>query len=436
MAGAAGIVQRSTTQHAERSTRNAARSVVLVLLCGSLFVGGTARAGNDGPAEGQLSCASLRSMARIYMASGGYEKAQPFLQRALDLAQGQNDSDLEICACMLDLAYLYKSQGKLTEAERMCRSGLELQEKIYRENHPYVAYTLRILSEIYRGQARYQEAQSTLQRAIAIMQGARPDDDEQSAPFNVDMARLLVERGDLAGAQAYFDKAVSPIENSFGPEHLYTTKVLTSLAGLYVLQKRYADAERLTSRILPVQEEVYGPDHYLLVPVWLLISQIDQATGDLPSAKVLLDKSRKAVENQTDCGPLMKAEVLVRLGEFHLLSKDYARAGEVLQKVLNSLENTDGAPRHLAATALNDTARVCINQGRYTEAETLCHRALDILKTIFDEYHPSVADVLETQVQLHRQMGRTTEAAALEQQAQEIRARQHVAYTPMAKALP
>jgi hypothetical protein len=60
---------------------------------------------------------------------------------------------------------------------------------------------------------------------------------------------------------------------------------------------------------------------------------------------------------------------------------------------------------------------------------------LDILKTIFDEYHPSVADVLETQVQLHRQMGRTTEAAKLEQQAQEIRARQHVAYTPLAKAL-
>jgi len=429
MAGAAVVVQRSATQHT-------ARSAVLVLLCGSLLAGGAARAGNDGPAQVDYSCASLRSMARIYMASGGYEKAQPFLQRALYLAQGQSASDSEICACMLDLAYLYKSQGKLTEAERMCRSGLELQEKIYHENHPYVAYTLRILSEIYRGQARYQEAQNTLQRAIAIMHGVRPDDDEQTAPFNVDMARLLIERGDLASAQAYFDKAITPIEKSYGPEHLYTTKALASLAGLYVLQKRYAEAERLTSRILPVQEEVYGPDHYLLVPVWLLISQIDQAKGDLPSAKMLLDKALKAVENQADCGPLMETEVLVRLGEFHLLSKDYARAGEVLQKALNSLENTDGALRNLAVTAFNDMAKVCINQGRYTEAQTLCSRALDILKTIFNEYHPSVADVLETQVQLHRQMGRTTEAAALEQQAQEIRARQHVTYTPMAKAIP
>ncbi len=370
------------------------------------------------------------------MASGGYEKAQPFLQKALHLAQGQNASDTEICACMLDLAYLYKGQGKLSEAERMCRSGLELQEKIYNENHPYVAYTLRILSEIYRGQARYPEAQSALQRAIGIIQTARPDDEEQSAPFNVDMARLLVERGDLVNAQAYFDKAITPIEKSYGPEHLYTTKALASLAGLYVLQQRYAEAEKLTSRILPVQEEVYGPNHYLLVPVWLLISQIDQAKGDMPSAKVLLDKSRKAAENQADCGPLVEAEVLVRLGEFHLLSKDYVRAEEVLQKALSCMENTDGAPRHLAATAFNDMAKVCISQGRYTEAQTLCRRAMDILRTIFDAYHPSVADVLETQVQLHRQMGRTTEAAALEQQAREIRARQRLAYTPMAKAIP
>jgi ATP/maltotriose-dependent transcriptional regulator MalT len=81
-------------------------------------------------------------------------------------------------------------------------------------------------------------------------------------------------------------------------------------------------------------------------------------------------------------------------------------------------------------------AKVYINQGKNAEAQSLCRRAMDILKAIVDEYHPSIADVLETQVQLHRQMGRTTEAAAMEQQAQEIRARQHVAYTPMAKAIP
>lgn len=426
-------------------THLASRCAVLVILGSSLLVSGAAFADNDAPAPSlrdeaagpaEYSCASLRSMARIYMASGGYEKAQPFLQRALHLAQDQNLSDSETCACMLDLAYLYKSQGKLTEAEKMCRSGLELQEKIYRENHPYVAYTLRILSEIHRGQARYAEAQSTLERAITIMQTARPDDEEQIAPFNIDMARLLIDRGDLVGAQVLFDKAVPPIEKSFGPEHLYTTKVLASLASLHVLQKRYAEAERLTSRILTVQEEVYGPDHYLLVPVWLLVSQIDQANGDLASAKVLLDRAQRAVESHADCGPLMKIEIMVRLGEFHLLSKDYSLAGEVLQKALTTLENTQDASGHLAARALNTLARVRISQGKYAEAQSLTGRAQDILRTIVYEYHPSVADVLETQVQLYRQTGRTTEAAAMEQQAREIRARQNPAYTPLAKAVP
>ena len=144
---------------APSAKRRNINSIFRVLFCGSLVLGlGTMRAW-AASVETAYSCGSLRSMARVYMASGGYQKAQPFLERALHLAQGTNASDGELCACMLDLAYLYKNQGRLDEAERMCRSGLELQEKVYQESHPYVAHTLRILSEICRGRARYREAQ-------------------------------------------------------------------------------------------------------------------------------------------------------------------------------------------------------------------------------------------------------------------------------------
>ena len=86
------------------------------------------------------SCSSLRSMGRVYMASGGYEKAQPFLEKALHLAKETNASDSEVSACMLDLAYLYKNQGRWLKAETTCLSGLELQEKSYSQSHPYVAF--------------------------------------------------------------------------------------------------------------------------------------------------------------------------------------------------------------------------------------------------------------------------------------------------------
>ena len=342
-------------------------------------------------AERPYSCSSLRLMGHVCMASGGYEKAQPFLERALHVAEETSGSNSDVYACMLDLAFLYKSQGKLKDAEKMCLSGLELQEKALREDHPYVAYTLRILSEIYRGQGRYREAESSLERAISIIHRVRPEDDQQSAPFLVDMGRVLVECGRLAEAETYFDKALPLVQKSFGPEHLYTTKVLTSLASLYVQQKRFAEAGELILRVLPIQERIYGADHHLLVPVWLLQAAIRQAEGDLGEAKLLLDKSWRVVESQPDSGRPAQGKVLIGLGKFYLLNKEYARARDALEK------------------------------------------ALDIQASIFDEYHPRVADALETLAELHRQTGNIAEATRLQQRAKDIRVRQGLDSVPVAR---
>jgi tetratricopeptide (TPR) repeat protein len=368
--------------------------ITLILLFSLLVLGLNVSGAWARQVETARSCRSLRSMGRVYIASGGYEKAQPFLERALHVAQGirpRRTSDSEVYACMLDLAYLYKNQGRLDEAERMCLSGLELQEKVYHEDHPYVAYTLRILSEIYRRQGRYRQARSRLERALGIMHSVCPNDDQQSAPFEVDMGRLLAERGCLAEAEAHFEKAIAVIEGSYGPEHLYTTKVLVSMAALYMEQQRYANAEELIQRARPIQERIYGPNHHFLVPVRLLEARIAQAKGDLTDMKRLLDQSLRVVEEQVDSDRLVEGEILSRLGQYHLQSNEYA------------------------------------------QAEVMLTRALNVLEGIFDEYHPRVADVLEILAQLRRETGEVTEAARLQQRAKDIRLRQQIDDGPVAK---
>jgi tetratricopeptide (TPR) repeat protein len=410
-------------------------SIILLIFCVSIVVSMSTVSAWATQLQRAYSCGSLRSMARVYMASGGYEKAKPFLVKALHLAKETKASDSEVSACMLDLAYLYKNQGWLAEAETTCLSGLELQEKAYSQSHPYVAYTLRILSEIYRKQARYQEAVDTLERAITIVRGFSLEDDQELAPFKVDMARLLAAQGDYVKAESYFTEAIALIENSYGPDHLYTTRVLCSMAALYVLQERYTEAEELISRVLPIQERIYGPDHHFLVPVWLVKSSIYEAEGDLVNTKMLLEKSLGSVENIAGSGHAVECDVLSRLGELYILSKEYKKAEDILQRALEILESSNGINTDHAAIALNSLAKVYIIQGKYSKAQSLCGRALDILENIFDEYHPNIADVLENQVQLNRKTGNMTEAARLEQRAEEIRMRRRVVYAPIARAI-
>jgi tetratricopeptide (TPR) repeat protein len=346
------------------------------------------------------------------MASGGYEKARPFLVKALRLAEQTNAPDSEVSSCMLDLAYLYKNQGRLAEAERACRSGLEIQEKAYSQNHP-----------------------ETLGRAITIMRGFCLEDDQELAPFKVDMARLLTAQGEYVRAESYFKEAIASIENSYGLNHLYTTRVLSSVAALYVRQGRFAEAEELVLRVLPIQERIYGPNHRFLVPVRLVQSSIYEAQGDLVNTKKLLEKSLESIENTTDYDHGVECDILSRLGQLYILTKEYEKAEDILQKTMEILESSNGAETDREAVALNSLAKVYIIQGKYSEARSLCTRALVILENIFDEYHPDIAEVLATQIQLNRETGNMTDAARLEQQVEEIHTHKRAAYAPIAQAI-
>jgi len=376
------------------------------------------------------STGSLRSMARIYMASGGYDKAQPLLESALALAKRADASDSEMCACVLDLAFLYKNQGRLAEAEEMCRLGLELQKKVNGPNHPHVAHTLRIMSQIYQGQVRYDRAADSLEQGLAIMRKVGGEDGVEIAPLRVDMARLLVTQGQFTRAESLFAEALVAIESSYGPEHAYTAKVLASMAALYERQGRHGSAEELTTRAYAVLEKVYGANHHFLVPTWLVMSGTHQARGELAEARALLDRSLAVTTSRADCGRSAECDVLIRLGEFHILCEDYRRAELALRKAQDILDDSQCADGDRTAAVLNNMAIVRMNQGKHDRAQALCLEALNILERIFDEHHPIVADVLETLATSHRLSGDDTEAGRLEKHAERIRAHNRLNSTP------
>jgi len=307
---------------------------VLVLLFSSFLFPATVAGAETIGAGRVYTHASLRAMARVYMASGDYGKAEPFLESAIDLAISTNAPDADVCACSLDLAYLYKNQGKLAEAETMCLTGLELQKDVYGPKHPHVALTMRILADIYRGQGRFREATACLEQALTIMRAVENEDDPAMAPFKVDMARLLVAKGDLEQAESYFDEAMSQIEASYGPKHLYTSRVLTSMATLYVLQGRYEEAEKLLDRALPIQEKMYGANHHFLVPAWLAMSRIHQARGDLARANAVLAKSLRVAEGQSNSSRLLGVlETLVQLAQTSGDAKQSAKLQRRIDKI-------------------------------------------------------------------------------------------------------
>lgn len=254
------------------------------------------------------SSKTLRSMARIYMAYGEYAKAQPLAEKALTLAREKGASDSELAMCLIDLATLYKNQNKLVDAETVCESGLKLQKKDLYKNHPYLAYTLSILSSIYCEQGKYDQARSALDNAMVVMLDSHSADDKAMTPFFVDIAKLNVAQGDLEGAENYYQKAMLLINTSYGPDHLYTANILCSIAKLYTLQGRYTEAEELINRAVTVQEKVYGSDHYFIAPSWLTKAKICQVKGEYIQAEKLINRASAAIEKSGNAAAFAKLQ--------------------------------------------------------------------------------------------------------------------------------
>ena len=173
---------------------------------------------------------TLQVIARIYMANGDYDQAEKFANKALDAALTQGETDKDKISCLIDLAWVYKNQGRLLEAEKTCLLGLQLQQQFYYKDHPYIAYTLRILGSIYQAQARYPEADAALDRAMSIIRKCHLADDPVVASFDVDIARLLTAEGRFDQAEAGYEQAIQVIGDYYGPEHLYTAKVTADIA--------------------------------------------------------------------------------------------------------------------------------------------------------------------------------------------------------------
>lgn len=103
---------------------------------------------------------SLRIVTTMYMAMKEYNKAEPILRQA---------TDSNTAISYIDLAYCRNKQGDYQEAEQLCLKGLWLQQKQFYPDHPYIAYTLRILSSIYKNQGRYKEAEEVHNEAVRII---------------------------------------------------------------------------------------------------------------------------------------------------------------------------------------------------------------------------------------------------------------------------
>jgi len=255
----------------------------------------------------RISSQTLRSMARIYMAFGEYEKAQPLVEQALTLANQKNDPDYECAMCLIDTACLYENQNKLASAEKMCEQGLRLQQEFLYENHQYIACTLRILSSIYRRQGKLRQAEDALEKAAAILRVDHTEDDYAMVSLEADIAKLLVAQGKLDEAENRYCHVLAVI-NKYDPDNFSKAGVLEDLAELYLTREKYDQADPLINQVLAMKEKIYGPKHHLLIQTLFTKAGIEREKGNFAQSEECIHKALATAEKTNNLTRIVQSQ--------------------------------------------------------------------------------------------------------------------------------
>ncbi|MCI0499829.1 MAG: tetratricopeptide repeat protein [Planctomycetales bacterium] len=262
------------------------KSGILVLMAG-LLVGMTyAKSG-----ERQLSTKTLRSMARAYMAFGKYDKAHELAAQALRQAQTQTTEIGELALCLIDMGTVCSYEGLLAEARQRLQEGVELQKQALLEDHPYVAQTLRMISDVCRRQDDLEQAETVLTQAIGIMLNHCDLQSREMAPFILESANLQFEKGQLDQACSNYRAALDIYEQQYGPEHLMTANVLDRMAKLYAAQKDLGQADQAMSKSISIKTRIFGRYHPQLIDGWLTMARLCKQQGQTERCEYYLAKT-------------------------------------------------------------------------------------------------------------------------------------------------
>jgi len=187
---------------------------------------------------------------------GRLDEAERLLIAALEQAEKFGMEDLRVADAANDLAVVYATAGKTTEAELLFQRALTIGEKGLGVDHPGVGATIQNLGILYATQQKYHEAEPLLKRALAINLKRFGINHTRTALTLKTLSSFYALQGQLTEAERLIQRSLAILEASRvhqGDPQLAAT--LEVLAAIYRNTNREREAREVEKRLQASQED-------------------------------------------------------------------------------------------------------------------------------------------------------------------------------------
>lgn len=331
-----------------------------------------ARVGTNSRAEKIDRALLLHKLSRYYHHKGEWKVEEQCLLSAAEVQSRElGEEHPETLSCKCDLAFVYRNQGRLNEAEDLTSQTFKTMKRVLGEEDPETLNSLANLALTYEVQGRFQEAEELLVQVTEIRKRVFGEDHLVTIDGMGNLASIYAHQGRLKEAEVLALRVTKMTKRLLGEDHPQTLISINKLGLVYKVQGRLREAEDAELHAADISSRVLGEDH-----LFTLICR-----GNLASTYAKQHRWKEAED----------LEMKVVEGKRRLL-------GEEHRETLISMNNL---------AALYD------DQGRWKEAEDLGMRVLELGKKVLGEEHPITLFSKRNRACLLKTLGRSADAIAL-----------------------
>jgi len=295
----------------------------------------------------------METMGSVYFNLGFYDRALELAEEARRIRQSLYAGDHpEVAQSLLLLSEVQLQRGEFDKAEELNSKALAMNRRVLGNEHPKTAECLQSLAVNLKRQNRLDEAETAYREALAIRRNLIPPDPVVTASTLTSLGELLRLKDQLDEAEVLHQEALNLTREVESIYHPVVRTSLNNLALVFEARESYDEAEGMLREVVQIDMKLFGTR-----------------------------SPRYATSVCNLAGILKKAGKLDEAEEIH-------RQALAIRRDALAADHPD------LATSLNNLSTVLHAKGELDEAAILLAEALEVIRKAMGEDHPRVGITL------------------------------------------
>lgn len=198
---------------------------------------------------------TLMNLSNAYDRMGKASESIDYADRALQAGEkAYKPDDAELLKQMQFVSSLYLKDARYAEAQALLERIIAQGDKVLT---PIGLASIRSnLALIYRSQGRMKDAERINRQALGAFQQELGPDDFHTAAALINLGGNNIDNGNLEEARINTEKGLAILEKTFGGDHLHPSTARAQLALIEWKSGKKEEAEKMYKAALPVLQKI------------------------------------------------------------------------------------------------------------------------------------------------------------------------------------